>query len=313
MSLISAIGTPLRPDESLHRDALAAHIEDQWSNGMTGILVGGTMGAMQLLTDTTYRALIDHAVESSAGRGEVMIGVGDAGFARTRERIRLAHEKKIDGVVVLPPYLIKFSQEQLISYFTTLADISAVPLFLYDLPGLTGTKLELKTVLELAEHPNIRGIKCSCELSFTRQLIDAAPSGFRVIVAQADLIDMLLRHGVKEHLDGVFALAPHWVREIGDAAAVEDWDRAAAAQRRLSELLSILKQFGVFPTFSAIMNARGIQANFAPAPLPPLSERLRETALSTPIVQELVQRSTHAALTDGQHRRAISAQRAAVR
>src|SRR6185369_8155766 len=110
--------------------------------------------------------------------------------------------------------------------FTALADFSTHPLFLYDLPGLTGVKLALETILKLSTHPNIRGIKCSGEFANTRPLLDSAPPGFRVIVAQADLIDVLLHHGVQDHLDGIFSLAPSWVTEIGRCAQAENWEAA---------------------------------------------------------------------------------------
>ena len=65
----------------------------------------------------------------------------------------------------------------------------------------------------------------------------------------AGLVDVLLRHGVCEHLDGMFALAPAWASAIVKAADAKDWQSAAAAQRRLSALLRLLKQYGVLQTF----------------------------------------------------------------
>jgi len=103
-------------------------------------------GAMQLLTDATYRRLVDAAIRISKGQGEVMVGVGDCGLARTRQRIELLNQYSVDGVVILTPYFFRFSQPELVAYFNALADESRNPVFLYDLPTLTGTKLELATV-----------------------------------------------------------------------------------------------------------------------------------------------------------------------
>src|SRR5205809_1085252 len=66
-SLITAIGTPLDENEEIHIRGLEAEIEDQWSNGITGLLVAGTMGAMQLLSDAAYQQLIDHSIRCSQG------------------------------------------------------------------------------------------------------------------------------------------------------------------------------------------------------------------------------------------------------
>lgn len=287
-SFFAAIGTPLSSEEELDVEGLNHHLAYQWDGGMTGVLVAGTMGLMQLLTDQTYRQLIEHSVRLTKGRGEVMIGVGDTGFARTRDRIALLNQTRVDGVVVLSPFLLKFSQSELVDYFSALADFSKNALFLYDLPGLTGTKLELPTVLKLAKHGNIRGIKCSGDLGWTRQLMDLAPAGFRVIVAQAELVDVLLNAKVRDHLDGIFAVAPAWVAAIGRAAEANDFVTASAYQRKICELLGVVKKHGIFPSFTAILNAKGIPGNYAPAPLRRMNPAQKEELLAEPIVHELL-------------------------
>src|SRR5205809_1085255 len=108
------------------------------------------------------------------------------------------------------------------------------------LPGLTGTKLSLDTVRKAAEHPNIHGIKCSGDIGWTRTLLDLKIPNFRVIVAQPNLLDVLMRCDVREHLDGVFALHPHWISEMAKASEREDWDAATVIQRKVVEILNIL-------------------------------------------------------------------------
>jgi 4-hydroxy-tetrahydrodipicolinate synthase len=294
-TLIAAIGTPLTKTDGLHREGLESHLADQWNSGMSGVLVAGTMGAMQMLTDATYRQLVDSAIEFSRGKGEIMVGAGDTSFGRTREKIRFLNDRKIDGAVVLSPYFIRFSQNELIDYFQSLAEISKHPLFLYDLPILTGTKLELETVQQLSQHPNIRGIKCSGDFSATRQLLDSISADFRVIVAQADLVDVLLRHGVREHLDGVFSLAPLWIKAIERAASQSDWATAAHCQQQLSGLLRILKKYGVFQVFSLLANARGISGNFAPPPFRRLSEAEQAAVMNEPVAKNLIHGMTDSA------------------
>lgn len=161
--LISAICTPLNDDDSLHVDGLAAHLDDQWRHGITGVLIGGTMGLMQLLDDATYRDLVRHGVRLARGRGEVFVGAGDTSFTRTLHRIQYVGQFDIDGIVVLAPFFYPLEQTDLIAYFQGLADRSCKPVYLYDLPDLTKTALHLETVLQLSKHPNIHGIKCSGE------------------------------------------------------------------------------------------------------------------------------------------------------
>jgi 4-hydroxy-tetrahydrodipicolinate synthase len=286
---IAAIGTPLDADERLHAAGLRAHLEDQLAGGMDGVLVGGSMGVMQLLTDEVYRDLLMQSVESLAGRFEVLVGVGDTSFARTRARLHFVNELRIDGAVVLSPYFMRFSQEELIDYFTALADEARAPLYLYDLPQRTGTTLNLETVLKLREHGNIAGIKCSGDVSQARLLADAvAGTDFRVIFAQPLLADMLFRSGFREQLDGLYAMFPHWVKKMKAAVVATDWLTAGKLCQSLASVLPLVLEYDVMPAMTTILNARGIPGNFAPRPYRSLSPDEAQAILNDPAVQGLI-------------------------
>ncbi|HWB54270.1 MAG TPA: dihydrodipicolinate synthase family protein, partial [Tepidisphaeraceae bacterium] len=89
---ITAIGTPLDRNENLHEEGLEQHLADQWGSGIQGILIAGTMGMMQLLRDQTYQQLVKRAVQLSKGKGEILVGAGDAGLARTLDRVRFLNQ-----------------------------------------------------------------------------------------------------------------------------------------------------------------------------------------------------------------------------
>ncbi|RIK75940.1 MAG: dihydrodipicolinate synthase family protein [Planctomycetota bacterium] len=286
--IVTAIGTPLDRDESLHREGLDRHLADQWSAGVDGILAAGSMGAMQMLRDQTYRDLIEATAAASRGRAELLVGVGDAGWARTRDRIELASRFHIDGVVVLTPYLFRFSQQELIDYFTSLADVSPLPMYLYDLPALTGVALDVDLYAALARHPNIRGVKASGRLDFARQLRDRFGDRFRVIVAEPDRVAGLLREGFMEHLDGMFAIAPQWIMALVRAAAAGDYHAADDYQRKLRALRERLLETGrVMGAFTALMNGRGIPGRFHAAPYASLDEVGRAELAAAEIVCQL--------------------------
>jgi 4-hydroxy-tetrahydrodipicolinate synthase len=283
--LISAVGTPLDEDEGVHVDGLHKHLDEQRAAKIDGILVAGTMGLMQLLADKTYFDLVKISAERWKGCGELLIGVGDASYARTAERIRAVNDIAVDGVVVLSPYFISFSQAELLDYYRSLADLSRAPLFLYDLPQRTRTSLEINTVLALSRHPNITGIKCSGDIDQTRRLIrELQGSAFRVVVAQAPLLDVLMREGISQHLDGVYSIAPGCTKEVANAAARGDWDTASRYIERLKGLLQTIQAYGIFPSMTAILNERGIPGSFAPRPFQPLPEEKRRQLLEEPSV-----------------------------
>jgi 4-hydroxy-tetrahydrodipicolinate synthase len=294
--LISAICTPLQDDDSLHVEGLAAHLDDQWRHGIQGVLVGGTMGLMQLLDDATYQDLVRQSAQLAHGRGEILIGVGDTSFKRTLQRIQFAEQFDIDGVVVLSPYFYQLGQAELIAYFRGLADQSKKPLYLYDLPGRTKTTLELDTVLELSKHPNIRGIKCSGEWTGTRRLMDRVGDGFRVVPAQPLIVDMLVRCGVKENLDGIYSILPGLSTSIVAAAERGDYQLAALQQSKLTELLMlIVTVYPLFPACTAILNARGIPGKVHPLPMKSLDCGQRERLFGDPRLSKLLEETSSAA------------------
>lgn len=299
----SAVGTPLTKEEELDQGALEAHLADQWKHGIGGILVAGTMGHMQLLRDQTYRQLAMKSIEFSKNAGEIMVGAGDCSYYRTLDRIRFLNDLRIDGVVVLTPFFIRFSQKELIQYYSALADECKAPLYLYDLPQRTQCKIELETTLQLAKHPNIRGIKCSDEPSYARRIVDILGDSFRVIVAQPMLVDVFLKFGIYEHLDGMFAVAPELTVSIGKYAAAGDWARATDAQKKLSGLLRILRDYGGSQAFTALVNARGIPGNYSVRPQEPLDKDRRASLLAEPEVVEFLATtsSSKAVMASGGH------------
>jgi 4-hydroxy-tetrahydrodipicolinate synthase len=286
--ICSAILTPLDDRERLHVEGLQDHLRDQAEAGIDAVLAGGTMGVMQLLTDKTYAELVQ-ATCNNWSRGEIFIGVGDTSLSRTLQRIHIVNEFKVDGVLALAPFFFQFSQKELCDYYRTLADQSKSPLYLYDIPPRTGTTLAIETVVELAAHPNIAGIKCSGPITQTRQLIDALDARkFRVMVGCPTLLDHLLRVGIAQHVDGVFALAPRLARTIARSAEAENWSEAENLTQILGRLLSTLYEYGVFPAAQEILHAKKIRGSFLPLPYRPLSEERTRELLAEPAVQSIL-------------------------
>lgn len=287
--LIHAVCTPLTETEALHRAGLEAHLDAVWASGASGILIGGTMGLMQLHREETYGDLVRHGVALSKGRGEILVGIGDTSLTRTLEKLRVAGETEVDGVVVLTPYFIKYTRRDLLDYFRAVADRSKKPVFVYYLPVLTGVQLDLAFVAELARHPNIRGIKCSCDYSWAHQLRTMVSADFRVIVAQPHLVPVMARAGVEENLDGIFAVVPRLTKRLVDACARQSWAEAEADQALLSEFLRLIADsYGIFPACEVILNQQGVPGHFCPAPIAPLNEQRRADLLAEPVVRKIL-------------------------
>ncbi len=300
-AIIPALGTPLDPDEQLHHKGFEAQFERMRAAGINGVFVAGTFGMSPLLTDETYRELIQYAASLPRGNTEMLVGASDQSLVRTRQRIEFINHYKVDGVVVLPPFFMQFSQQELVSYFHTLADQSNAPLYLYDLPQRTHVSLSHDTIMALAQHPNIAGIKCSGPIEDVRKLmawLKQIGSDFRVVVAQPDQLQRLIREGIREHLDGIYTLAPRWAVKITHLASMTDTatdttmtshtNEASRLQSDLIELRDVMRHHGGMSAMTVLLNACGVPGMFAPLPFRRLGPTQRQELLEQPIVQKLL-------------------------
>jgi dihydrodipicolinate synthase/N-acetylneuraminate lyase len=170
-------------------------------------------------------------------------------------------------------------------------------LYLYDLPVRTGVALDISTYEALAKHPNIRGAKISGRIDFARELRRRLPDDFRIIVAEPQIMAELMREGIAEHLDGIYAAAPHWFVELAQAANAGDWPEAMRVQVRVNQLLDALRSSpSVMGALTAMLNARGIPGNFHAAPARTLSQTEKSVLLGKDIVKELIQHKSASCL-----------------
>ena len=246
----------------------------QLQAGVHGLLVTGSMGAMQLLKDEVFRDAIALAAEEVKGRVTLIAGCGDTGTERTLARIRVAEQFELDGVALVPPFFYKFSQDELAGYFRELADSSRLPVYLYDNPVWTKLSLDFPLIKELSSHPNIAGLKASGDFFNVRLCIEEFRDSedFAVLSGQTPFFDLALQLGAKGIVEGLFALAPEIGVAIWNGIQNNDFESARAAQRRLLRLVDMVRKAPVFAVFTAGMNLRGVPGNFAD-PAVPASDR----------------------------------------
>lgn len=158
--LLTAMVTPMTFDGAvdLRRTGELAHklVEEQNNDG---IVVNGTTGESPTTTDSEKAEIVKAVVEAVGSDATVVAGVGTNDTAHTIELARQATEAGADGLLVVTPYYSKPSQAGIIEHFTAVADATDLPIMLYDIPGRTGTPIETRTLIELADHPRIVAVK----------------------------------------------------------------------------------------------------------------------------------------------------------
>ena len=139
--------------------------------GVAGVVALGTTGEAAALDDDEQLAVLDCVLQAADGL-PVIAGLAGNHLPSLYHRLRQFASRPLAGLLTPAPYYIRPSQQGLLDYFTGLADISPLPLVLYDIPYRTGVCIELETLLHLAGHPNIQAIKdCAGSIDTTQQLI----------------------------------------------------------------------------------------------------------------------------------------------
>jgi 4-hydroxy-tetrahydrodipicolinate synthase len=112
----------------------------------------------------------------------------------------------IDGYLISSPYYSRPSQRGLLQHFTALADHASWPIVLYNIPYRAAVTLETETLLELASHPNIVGMKdCGANRAQSTDLLQRRPAGFRILTGE----DALYFEALSDGADGAILLSAH--------------------------------------------------------------------------------------------------------
>lgn len=225
--VLTAIVTTFDHQGVYHPAAMRVQIRRQLAAG-NGIFCGGTNGEFFVLNEKEKLAVTQTCVEEVNGQAAV---VGHIGEISTRETIHLGKQVAalgVDAVSVITPYFVPLKQEELIYHYQKIADAVPVPVFLYNIPARTGNTLQPETVRQLAQHPNIIGIKDSAgSYDSLKGFLQAAEgiSGFNVLNGPDSLIHQGFVDGCSACISGLANVAPDEINAIwahfqrGDIAA----------------------------------------------------------------------------------------------
>jgi 4-hydroxy-tetrahydrodipicolinate synthase len=175
-----ALITPFRNGEVDHT-ALAQLVDKLGKDGVAGFVACGSTGEAAALDHQEQLAVLNTVLKASAGLPVVM---GASGYhlphilqwvqtlGEVTEATKSTESTRLAGLLVSAPHYIRPSQAGLLHWFGAIADASAVPLLVYDIPYRTGVSINTDTLLQLAAHPNIHAIKdCGGDARKTQALI----------------------------------------------------------------------------------------------------------------------------------------------
>ena len=220
-TVVPAMVTPFTQEGALDLDtaqALAAHLVDQ---GADGLVVTGTTGETSTLTDEENVQMFRAVVEAVGDRAQVIAGTGTNDTAHSVHLSRQAQQAGVDGLLLVTPYYNKPSQEGIRRHFETIASSTDLPVMLYDIPGRSVMPIHPQTLIALAEHPNIQGLKdAKADFDSTTQVL--AQTDLAVYSGDDGLTLPLMSLGAVGVVSVSAHVAPGLYRELVDAALAGD-------------------------------------------------------------------------------------------
>ena len=155
---IPALVTPFSGGR-VAEDTFAEFVEWQIAEGSNGLVPCGTTGETATLNRDEHRQVIAHTVRAANGRVPVIAGCGSYSTEAAIEMVRAAADVGADAVLVVVPYYNKPSQAGLAAHFLAIADISSLPIVVYNVPSRTVADISVETLAQVATHPKIVAIK----------------------------------------------------------------------------------------------------------------------------------------------------------
>jgi 4-hydroxy-2-oxoglutarate aldolase len=243
------ITTPFDPEDLVSREALRSNLARYNHTRLAGYVAAGSTGEAVLLSMAETEELWAAVVEASAADKILVAGTAAESTTETITRTRRAAALGYAVALVRTPhyYRPQMTPALLAEFYRRVADASPIPILIYSIPQYTGVTVEAPLVAELAEHPNIVGIKDSSgSVQRAAEIVRATPAGFHVLVGSASTFFPALAIGAA---GGIMALAdalPEECVELYEAAVAGQYDRARNLQERLLPASSVLvSRYGV--------------------------------------------------------------------
>ncbi|MBC3537003.1 4-hydroxy-tetrahydrodipicolinate synthase [Megasphaera hominis] len=275
-NVITAMITPFHEDGSVNYEAFRELAEKYTAQG-SGILVAATTGEGAVMTEDEKLKLFKIAADALKDKTLVMANVGTNNTAQTIDLIKRTEGLGVDALLCIVPYYNKPNQDGCYAHFAAIAKSTKLPIFIYNVPGRTGGKIEAPTLCRLAhDFPNIIGLKdASGDLDYAGYVAANAPAGFHLYSGDDNLTLPIVAVGG----EGVVSVASHVIckemSEMIQAHKDGDVKKAAAMHQKY---LPFMK--GIFCTVSPVpiktmVNMLGFPAGPLRLPLVEASPEVR--------------------------------------
>ncbi len=272
----TALVTPFKNGE-VDVEAVESLVEFQIEGGIDGLVPCGTTGESPTLSEEEDRLVIETVVRVTAGRVPVVAGTGSNNTASAIKYTKMAEEVGADGSLQVAPYYNKPTQEGLFRHYAAIAENTSLPLVLYNIPGRTNVTIAPETIAQLAEIPNIVGVKESTlSMNMVSDIRRLCGEEFDILSGDDPMTLPLLALGGTGVVSVASNIAPGAVSDMVAAVNSGDLARGRELHYRLLPLIRALSVETNPIPIKAAASLLGLCSDELRLPLVPMSgENLR--------------------------------------
>jgi 4-hydroxy-tetrahydrodipicolinate synthase len=270
--IVTAMVTPFNQHGQLDVAATKELVQHLIANGTDALVVAGTTGESPTLSTEEKLLLFKTVVETVDGQIPVIAGTGSNNTNASIELTKQAEEIGVDAIMLVVPYYNKPSQEGMYAHFSAIANVTKLPVMLYNIPGRSAVNMSVETTLRLAQISNIVAIKeASGDLDAMATIIEHAPEGFSLYTGDDSLTLPILAIGGT----GVVSVASHIIgNEMQQMVRNFQSGQVTAAAMQHRQLVPVMKTLFMAPNPTAVKAAlemKGIKVGSVRLPLIPLT------------------------------------------
>lgn len=247
--IVAALPTPFEPSGEIAHEKLVSNLHHWNQTDLLGYLILGSTGEFPHLTDDEKLALIDTVKPNLPHDKLLLVGTSEMSTRHTVEMTKKAADRGADAAIVVTPYYYKkiLHDEELAAHYRRIADNSPIPVLIYLIPQFSGVYMLPETIAELADHPNIIGLKeSSGDLDSLKQLFkELGPKDFKVMLGSPLLLTDGLDLGATGGIFAVASLAPRACCEAVRSYKYGDKERAQRIKDRIAGLAKVVAVPGV--------------------------------------------------------------------
>jgi 4-hydroxy-tetrahydrodipicolinate synthase len=266
-----ALITPFKENESVDFDTLGKLVDYQLQNGTDYLVVLGTTAETPTLTEDEKDKVIDLVTTKVRGRIPVVLGVGGNCTRAVVEKLKQNRYEGVDAILSVVPYYNKPSQEGIFRHYEAVAESTALPVVLYNVPGRTGVNMTAETTLRIArECRNVIAVKeASGNFSQIDDIIKNKPARFHVISGDDAITFPLITLGAVGVISVIGNAFPREFSRMVRLALAGDYAGARTIHHSFTELFDLLFVDGNPAGVKSMLNAMGYIENKLRLPLVP--------------------------------------------